>query len=178
MPDKTSRFKMNLVKGDEVFDVEPVNDNFKIIDSILFYVTDTGVIEHEGITWNYRRYSDKTIELSTTIDVSDPKPVWDADAKVSYSDLITINMPVAFEEVYYVGATTMFYGTYTRTYPSESTTEFISEERAGLFASNENAVKDAISFRLFSVTNMTDNPGAYSYSHKAAVNIKVKGVEV
>lgn len=178
MPNKSSNFNFNILTSNDLFDIDYVNDNFKILESTDGLIIDSGTMVSDGITWFYKRYNDKTIELYTYIDISN---CYDGAVGLYgtvpyYSNDITVKYPVLLSEVYDLDIT--FFGMFTRIQKSNGTrTDLVTLIWPDFVENSSPKLADIINFKLMSYYNQV-NSSTYAYTLSASACISVKGVEV
>ena len=114
MPNTTPNLGFNTFLETDVFDYQAINTNFDIIDALLMpsevgtmdstysYSDYDGTARTGTATWNYKKYSDKTIELNTTFTIS-LLGTSNGSSAPYYSNLVTLPLPTTINSVYKVG---------------------------------------------------------------------------
>ena len=160
MPNKTTNLGMNVFLENEVFDVDLVNENFQIIDDIPMTAKSAGVMtsvfsgaQSGTVTWRYKRYSDKTIDLEASI-VLNSVYINANNAVPYYSNDVVVNLPVVLSSV------------------NNIHTDIVANTRRWVaMTSSTGTVTTALTFSILS--NVKDT----SSSNRNTVFIQIKGVE-
>lgn len=107
MPNKSSNLGLNIFLENDIVDFSDVNENFEKIDSLVHCVeSGTKTSNYTGgsdsvVTWQYKKYSDGTIEMSAVVYFTNLK-CNGGDKSPYYSGDSTIYFPLSLSKVYNV----------------------------------------------------------------------------
>lgn len=159
MPNSTANLGLNIFLEDEVFDVDQVNENFQKLD-VVPMCTETGTMTsyYSGasvgtITWYYKRYQDKTIELNASVSLN-LLITKNGTSQPYYSDTVEVGLPVQFSSIYDAHISV---ASNTQCWPS-------------IIASSR--IIDSLNFVLLSKNKVTSTTNNFK-----TIFIQVKGVE-
>lgn len=106
---KTENLNLNTWLESDYVNFEEINENFETIDTFIV-ATEAGTVTSTytdgsgisgNITWRYKKYSNKTIEIVAAVDVHN----WLANTQFGETGIygttdMTINMPFSFVNLY------------------------------------------------------------------------------
>lgn len=107
MPNKTKNLGLNTWLESEVVDFEQVNENFETLDAMPMCIeSGTKTANYTGgvsgtTVWRYKKYSDKTIEMSTKMEFTNIK-CNGGDVSPYYSGISEVHFPFTLSSVYCV----------------------------------------------------------------------------
>ncbi len=175
MPNTTPNLGLNTFLENDVFDYNQLNSNFSKIDNLdipgqtgtmtstYSYVNYNNSTTTGEVTWRFRRYKNKVIELNTVFTVN-MLSTNNGTSPFYYSKILVLNMPVEFA------------GGYDKVY--DINTSLLTEPNANYFW--RSAVQYYSSYwplseglKLYVVSNGTNGTS----THSKTFYVEVKGVE-